>query len=549
MKEDDRYDDFYESKPWLKFYDDGVPESIEYPDINAFELLSGTASKMPGKTALVYHGKEVKYGELLRYSENLASYLYSTLGEEEKVMLVLPNSPQYVIGYYAILRANCIVVPDNPLSTEAEMTYKVKDAGVKAVITLDIFYPKVRKVCEELGVENIIVSKAQDFVLPPSDERLEHPKFTDLINQSGDLPSLNREVNKTAALLYTGGTTGVPKGVELTHYNIVVNAYQVRSWIDVNKNDRVVAALPLFHGYGMSVLMNCTILSGGSAILMPRFSPEDFLKIVETYRPTIFAGVPTMYIALLNYPDLKKYDLSCFRGCFVGAAPLPLEVKRRWEEVTKATLMEGYGLTEAVTAQCCNPLKGVNKEGSIGVPFPDVIFKIVDIETGTKAMPVGEPGELIIKSPSVMKGYYNREEETKSVIRNGWLYTGDIAYMDEDGFFYIVERKKDLIIVGGFNVYPKEVEDVLYKHPKVMEAAVVGVPDEYRGEVVKAFVVLKHGVEETEQTKQEIIEFCSKYLSKYKVPKYVEFKKSLPKSPIGKILRRALREETPGGMR
>jgi long-chain acyl-CoA synthetase len=282
---------------------------------------------------------------------------------------------------------------------------------------------------------------------------------------------------------------------------------------------------------------------------MPRFSPEDFLKIVETYRPTIFAGVPTMYIALLNYPDLKKYDLSCFRGCFVGAAPLPLEVKRRWEEVTKATLMEGYGLTEAVTAQCCNPLKGVNKEGSIGVPFPDVIFKIVDIETGTKAMPVGEPGELIIKSPSVMKGYYNREEETKSVIRNGWLYTGDIAYMDEDGFFYIVERKKDLIIVGGFNVYPKEVEDVLYKHPKVMEAAVVGVPDEYRGEVVKAFVVLKHGVEETEQTKQEIIEFCSKYLSKYKVPKYVEFKKSLPKSPIGKILRRALREETPGGMR
>lgn len=290
----------------------------------------------------------------------------------------------------------------------------------------------------------------------------------------------------------------------------------------------------------MSVLMNSPILVGGTSILIPRFTPEEFFRVIDQHRPTIFAGVPTMYVALLNHPDLKNHDLSCLRGCFVGAAPLPLEVKRRWEEVTASELMEGYGLTEAVTAQSCNPFKGKKKEGSIGIPFSDVIFKIVDIETGEKAMPVGEPGELIIKSPTVMKGYLGKEEETKEAIRNGWLYTGDIAYMDEDGYFYIVERKKDLIIVSGFNVYPKEVEEVLYKHPKVMEAAVIGVPEEYRGEVVKAFVVLKPGEEASEK---EIIEFCRKYLSGYKVPKMVEFRDSLPKSPIGKILRRVLREE------
>lgn len=576
--------------PWLTSYDGHVPQSLHYPEKPLPQLFKEAAEKYPDRTALIFFGKKITYRELAGAVDSLAAALAGLgVGKGTKAALLLPNCPQYVLAYYALLQRGATVVPVNPLNTERELEYIFRDAEVKVAFVLNLLaerLEKVRQRCQAPG--QVIYTSVADFLpfplnfLYPLQQKMSPAAkeavkkglpFKSLLTRAAKAPktatvtkSATAETAATAVktapepapeaaaapgevdifrdlavLIYTSGTTGVPKGVMLSPYALVVNAYQCRSWVGIGENDSILGVLPIFHGFGMSVCLNAPLVSGAASILLPRYKPEELLKAIHRYRPTLFAGVPTMYIGLINHPDLPRYNLSSLRGCFAGAASLPPEVKKRFEELTGARLMEGYGLTEAVTAKCANPYKGMNKTGSIGIPFPDTVMKIVDAETGVKELPPGEIGEIVLKSPDLMLGYYKKPEETAATIRDGWLYTGDIGYMDAHGYFYVVERKKDLIITGGFNVYPREVEDVLYAHQAVKEACVVGVPDEYRGEAVKAFVVRREGAACTEE---EIIAFCRQHLVPYKVPRQVEFREELPKSAIGKILRKELRKES-----
>ncbi|GAV24603.1 long-chain-fatty-acid--CoA ligase [Carboxydothermus islandicus] len=537
--------------PWVKHYPPHVPLSLTYPETPLYELLKQTAQKV-NKTALIFFNKKLSYSELTEYIENLAINL-SLLGLEpgDRVGIMLPNSPQYVIVYFALMAAGMIAVPLNPLLSARELTYIIEDAGVKAIFALNLFAEKLKN----LDNVKIVYTAIADFLAFPLNfllklkekapsVKIDNEKIFALMPLLKNTGSKNfrpkqRDLKKEpAVIIYTSGTTGKPKGVMLSEYALIVNAYHVKVWGDLVPEDVMLTVLPIFHGFGMSVCMNAPLLTGSSVVLLPRFSVDEFLKSVAKHRPTLFAGVPTMFVAMLNHKDLTKYDLSSFRGCFVGAAAMPPEVKEQFEKMTGAQVLEGYGLTEAVTAKCCNPYRGINKTGSIGIPFPDTVMEIVDAFTG-EPLPPGEIGEIRLKSPDLMLGYYKQEAATREVIKDGWLYTGDIGRMDEDGYFYIVDRKKDLIITGGFNVYPREVEDVLYSHPDVKEACVVGIPDNYYGEVVKAYVVLKEGAK---TSPEELKAFCRENLTHYKVPKIIEIKDDLPKSAIGKILRRALKE-------
>ncbi|HZK18505.1 MAG TPA: long-chain fatty acid--CoA ligase [Clostridia bacterium] len=547
--------------PWLYNYDSGVPHSMDYPEKPVVDLVKRHINNSPGRTAVLFFGKKISYGELGKAIDAF-SFSLKKMGVKRgsKVALLLPNCPQYIIAYYAILSLGAVVVPVNPLNTEREMIHIMNDAEVTIAVSINLLGPRIQKVREQSGIKEIIYTSLADYlpfplnilfpftqkVSPEAKEAVAKGlKFKDML---GDIPLGSKialakpvDVHKDlAVLIYTSGTTGKPKGVMLSNYALVVNASHAKAWGMITEDDSMLAVLPIFHGFGMSVCMNAVLISGGVTVLLPRYQPEELLKTVQKYKPTFFAGVPTMYIGLINLPNFKKYDLSSLRGCFVGAAALPQEVKNRFEKMTGSRLMEGYGLTEAVTAKSANPFKGINKTGSIGLPFPDTIMKIVDTETGKTQLPPGEIGEIILKSPDMMLGYYNNQEDTDRTIRNGWLFTGDLGWMDKQGYFYIVERKKDLIITGGFNVYPKEVEDVLYSHPAVAEACVVGIPDDYRGEAVKAFVVLREG---KEATGDELKAFCKEQLTPYKAPRGIEIRNDLPKSAIGKILRKELREE------
>ncbi len=553
------------SLPWAGSYDPEVPLSLDYPEVPVHELLRATVREHRGKKALIFFGRELTYEQLGRYIDSMTAGLKKTgIKPGDRIALLLPNCPQYIISYFALLAAGAVVVPLNPLNTETELLHIVRDGGVRAAIGLDLLAGRleaVRDRCREEGrpdlLEHTFYTSLREFMPPllkllfPLKQKLSPDarsrlagkgRFSDLLRYEpaaggGISPDVHRDL---AVLIYTGGTTGKPKGVMLSHFALVVNAMQCGAWVQMSPNDRLLAVLPIFHGFGMSVGMNASILAGASVVLLPRYSPEEVLNAIHRHRPTLFAGVPTMYVGLINHPNLKRYDLSSLRGCFSGAAALAPEVKKRFEELTGGRLLEGYGLTEAVTAKSVNPYRGVNKTGSIGIPFPDTIMRIVDQQDPDKELPPGEIGELVLRSPDMMLGYYNRPEETSSAIRNGWLHTGDLGYMDEDGYFYIVDRKKDLIITGGFNVYPREVEDVLYSHPAVQEACVIGVPDEFRGEMVKAFVTLKQG---QTATPEEITNYCRQHLIPYKVPRQVEICDDLPKTAIGKVLKRALREK------
>lgn len=552
--------------PWYRHYDPNVPKNLIYPRKTVLELFEERAKEAPDRPAVIFFGRRLSYGQLIGYVDRVAAGLKDLgLDPGERLALLLPNCPQYVISFLAAIKAGLTVVPLNPLSTERELEFIVRDAGIKAAVALDLLAARVQKVRERLSADGfssllsrVFYAAIPEFLpfplnrlyplrqplSPEARSALRHGLFFGRLLSTQARPLVPAPVDyekDLAVLIYTGGTTGKPKGVMLSHRALVVNASQVVAWGQMVPADRVLAVLPLFHGFGMSVGMNAPLITGAASVLVPRYNAGDLLQVIHRQRPTLFAGVPTMYIGMINHPDLKRYDLSSLRGCFAGAAALPAEVKRRWEELTGGRLLEGYGLTEAVTAKSANPYRGLNKTGSIGLPFPDTVMEIVDIETGEKVLKPGEIGEIRLKSPDLMLGYWNRPEETAAALRGGWLYTGDLGKMDEDGYFYIVERKKDLIITGGFNVYPREVEDVLYLHPAVKEASVIGVPDEYRGEAVKAFVVLREGMTATEA---EIMAFCREHLTPYKVPRQVEFVPDLPKSAIGKVLRRALREKS-----
>jgi long-chain acyl-CoA synthetase len=453
-------------------------------------------------------------------------------------------------------------VQTNPLYVERELEHQMKDSGAKVILSLDLLYPRIMKVKEQTELEHLIITSIKDELPFPKNllyplklkkegtlVQVEYNAWThSYIQLMANVPSANyvseaTEAGEELALLqYTGGTTGVSKGVMLTHQNLVANTMQAKAWFYQSEmgKEKILAALPFFHVYGMTVIMNFAISIGAMMILQPRFDVKEVLKAINRCQPTIFPGAPTMYVALLQHPDLNKYRISSIKACLSGAAPLPLEVQQSFEALTGGRLVEGYGLTEASPVSHANPIWGKRKNGTIGLPWPDTDCCIVDMETGEPLTEPEQIGELALKGPQVMKGYWQRPEETAKSIKDGWLMTGDIAKMDEEGYFSIVDRKKDMIIAGGYNIYPRDIEEVLYEHSKVLEAAVIGIKDPYRGETVKAFVVMKPGEEVTDQ---ELDVYCRSKLASYKVPRSYEFRDQLPKTLIGKILRRKLVEE------
>jgi long-chain acyl-CoA synthetase len=549
------------AKPWIASYPPEIAPSLEYPRVPLTHYLEQSATEYPDNYALYFMGKRITYRELLDMSYRFAHALIKRgVKKGDRVAIMLPNTPQAVISFYGALFAGATVVMTNPLYTERELIHQLNDSGAETIVTLDLLFKRVSAVKASTPLKRLIVTSISDFLpffkkmLYPLAQRKQgqHPQveysgdvepFLSLLKESATNP-LNPDIdpeNDLAVLQYTGGTTGVAKGVMLTHKNLVANAVQCEAVLYKMKRgkERIVGALPLFHVYGMTTVMNLGISMAAEIILVPKFDVKQILALIDKWKPTMFPGAPTMYIALINHPDLKKYDLSSIEACVSGSAPLPLEVQQRFEQLTGGRLVEGYGLTEASPVTHSNPIWGKRISGSIGLPWPDTDARIVDPVTGEE-VPQGEIGELAVKGPQVMQGYWNRPEETAAVLRDGWLLTGDMAYMDSKGYFYIVDRKKDMIIAGGYNIYPREVEEVLFEHPAIQEAAVIGVPDPYRGETVKAFIVLKQGQQVTEE---ELDRHCRERLAAYKIPRLYEFRSELPKTMVGKVLRRQLQEE------
>lgn len=551
-----------ESKPWVKFYEPGVPETVEIPSHTLQESLTMAAEKFPDHTAIIFFDHKMTYRELDAAATRFAAALQGLgVKKGDRVMIYMPNTPQFVIAFYGILRAGAIVVPTNPQYVPRELAYQASDSGSETIIALTMNWKTIREARSQTPLKRVILCNIKEY-FPPllkflftlAKEKKEGHRpdvrgepglydFQTLLKQAGNLAPVDVKQEKVAVLGYTGGTTGVSKGAMLTHRNLVAQAVITLSWFVERApgKDVFMGALPLFHSFGMTCVLNTGVHEGAAMILIP--NPRDLptvLKAAHKHRPTIFSGVPTMYAAINNYQDLKQFDLTSIKSCTSGAAPLPEQVQKTFERITGGKLVEGYGLTETCSPTHVNPMSGTRKIGTIGVPLPNTLAKIVDPVTGAD-LPIGQVGEIAIQSPQVMLGYWNKPDETARVmLPDGYFLTGDLGTMDEDGFFKVVDRKKDMFIVGGFNVYPREIEEVLYQHPKVLEAAVIGMPDIQRGENIKAYIVLKPG--ET-ATADEILDFCRQNLTRYKVPREVEFRDSLPKTIVGKILRRTLRDE------
>ncbi len=550
-----------ENRPWLKFYDDGVPHTLSIPDMTVPDFLRQAAAEYPNHPATVFMGATLTYRQLLAHVQKFAGALQSLgIKPGDRVGIILPNSPQMVIAYYATLWVGAVTVLTNPLYVERELAHQWGDAGVNAVITLDLMFPKVDAVCRELGIERIIATGVQDFLpfvkaiampflLKKNGKWVDVPydgkrvfSFKKLLKSSPLTDPHPAEPTALACLQYTGGTTGLPKGAMLSHRNLVASVSQIRHFLlqgHQPATDRAVVILPIFHVYGMAV-MNLGMHIAATLVLLPRFEIKDLVNAIKTEKPTFFLGVPALYTAVLNFPGADAVDMTSIKVCFSGGAPLPVEIIRQFEAKTGARIAEAYGMTEAASVTHVNPRDGVRKYGTVGVPTVGTDAKIVSAEDGITEMPVGEPGELLVKGPQVMRGYWHRPEETAQTLTDGWLHTGDIAVMDADGYFTIVDRKKDMILTAGFNVYPREVEEVLYQHPKIEEAAVIGVPHKVRGEQITAYVKLKGG---ESATAGEIRRFCREHLAEYKVPRKVIFRDELPMSLAGKVLRRVLRDE------
>ncbi len=542
-------DSVYAAKPWLKNYDLWAPAEINPPNQPLYQILQIASAAYRDKPAVAFMGASIDFGEVKKLVDRLATALQK-LGvvKGDRVGIMLPNCPQYLVSFFAIVRLGAIVVNVNPIYTPREVEMVAKDSGMRAIIALDLLAPNIFGILANSAIEHVIATSLLDYSATP-DKAPPAPEgalsFKSLISEVAevDLPRVEIDPGEDVAVLqYTGGTTGVPKGAMLTHRNLYTNTLQSWAWggpLTRQGDERYLMVIPYFHIYGQTVGLLLGAWNGAMQIPIPKFDPNLLIEAIKQYKPTFFPSAPTLYISMLNHPEIKTCGLENVRRFNSGSAPLPIEVIERFEKLSGAMLYEGYGLTEASPTTHSTPTLAKRKIGSIGLPFPSTECKIVDLETGERIVPVGEAGELCVRGPQVMKGYWNRPEETAIALRDGWLYTGDVARMDEDGFFYIVQRKKDMIIVSGFNVYPNEVEDVLFTHPAVLEAAVIGVPDQYRGEAVKAFIVLRPGAT---ATADEVMEFCRASLAKYKVPTLVEFMPSLPKSAVGKVLRRELRE-------
>jgi len=549
------------AKPWLQHYPAEVPPTYDYPRQHLAQFLLDSAEQFPEQIALDFMGATTSYRTLLDKTYRFANALRNLgVQQGDRVAIMLPNCPQAVIAYYGVLLIGGVVVMTNPLYMPRELEYQVKDSGARVIVTLDILVDRVNKAMEQHPLDFTIVARVQDELSFP--KNMLYPlkarkdgtavkvnyseqivSFKELLKKSQPVPYLAPidAENELALIQYTGGTTGFAKGVMLTHRNLVANTVQTQLWFYRCRagKEKYLAALPFFHVFGMTVLMNQAISLGCTLILLPRFEIDQVLTTIDRKRPTVFPGAPTMYVAIINHPDVKKYDLSSIQVCISGAASLPLEVQTRFEHLSGGKLIEGYGLTEASPVTHANNIWEKRKSGSIGIPFPDTEAMIVQPDT-LEEVALGEIGELAIKGPQVMKGYWNHPEETYKCLHDGWLLTGDLGKVDEDGFFYILDRRKDTIIAGGYNIYPREVEEILFEYPGVEEAIVAGIYDPYRGETVKAYIVPKSGAKLDEG---ELRSFCKERLAAYKVPKVYEFRDSLPKTMAGKVLRRRLIEE------
>ena len=562
-------------KPWLKHYDEGVPATIDYPPIPLDQFLTDSAAKHPDHTAIIFGAAVgsrvmdagITYSQLNDLVNRFAAGLQQMgVKKGDRVGIMLPNCPQFVIAAYATWRVGGIVVCCNPLYVAREIKHLVNDSGTETFVVMSSLYERVKSIRADTGLKRVIVTNIKEyfpgllkFLFSLSKEKKEGHKvdisgdadthwFQGIIQGTTTQPTpVAVAPGEVATLIYTGGTTGGPKGAQLTHRNLVSNAMVLNIWAKGQEaKDVLIAVMPYFPSYGLTVGMNTCIANALTIVQIP--NPRDMvhvLRSIEKHRVTFYPGVPTMFIGFNNFPGREQYDISSLRFAVSAAAPLPPEVQQRFEAISGGKMVEAYGLTETGPAASMDPINSPRAH-SIGVPLPDTDLKIVDLETGERELPVGESGEIIIKGPQVMKGYWNLPTETANALRvgpdgqSGWFYSGDIGYMDEDGYFHIVDRKKDIIIAGGYNIYPADVEAVLFEHPKVKEAAVIGVPHERRGETIKAFIVLK---EDEAATEEEIIEFCRERMAAYRVPRIVEFRTDLPKSMIGKVLRRELREE------
>ena len=550
-----------EDRPWLKHYDKGVPHTINYPAEPLFYFLEESARKFPNSPCTIFKGATITFKEMNSLTDRLAAAV-TGLGVKkgDRVGIFMPNTPQFVMVYFGILKAGGVVVATNPMYTPPEIEHQANDSGVEVMFVMSNFYKTIKTAQPKTKIKTMVVTNIKE-TLPPVLRTL----FTLAKEKKGgfrvklepgdiwlpdllakykpeDRPKIDITPDDTALFQYSGGTTGISKGAIAMHRNLVADTLEIKSWMVDTKEgtETLLMAIPLFHVYGMVAGMNFALASAASMVMVPNARDlHDVLENIKKFKPTVFPGVPTLYNALNNHPDVisGKYNLSSIKACLSGSAPLMRETKERWEALSGGKLFEGFGLSEAPTATHCNPLLGENRTGSIGLPLPDVDCRIISLDDGKTVLPVGEIGELVIKGPMVMKGYHNMPTETENTIRDGWLYTGDIARMDEDGYFYIVDRKKELIKPGGYQVWPREVEEAISANPKVVEAGVAGIPDPYRGETVKAWIVLKPGVTMTED---EVKSWCKERLAAYKVPTHIEFRSELPKTTVGKILRREL---------
>jgi long-chain acyl-CoA synthetase len=548
-------------RPWLSSYDEGVPHSLEYPHLTLPDLLQQTAKQYPDHPAIHYFGTCLTYRELNRKVDQFANLLIREgIRPGDRVALYLPNCPPVVIAFFGAMRAGAIVTQLNPLYSKSETAHQLKDSGARYVIALDRFVPILDGLIEECNLKKVWLTRINDYFAFPlkwfypiraliQKSWMTWPKkpiYQSFVKELDSAPAqpvdCPLKMDDIALLQYTGGTTGVAKGVVLTQRNLVANAYQCKLWFPGMPDGEQVflLAIPIFHCYGMTAGMNFALFKAASMILLPKFDVVQSLEAIQKHKVTVFPGVQAIYNAINQYPDVGKYNLRSIKACLSGAGPLHLEVQKKFEELSGGKVFEGYGLTEASPVTHCNPIFGKRQIGYIGVPFVGTDCKIVDLEMGTKELAVGEIGEIAVKGPQVMQGYWNQPEETAQVLRDGWLYTGDIGKMEANGFFSVVDRKKDMVKVGGESVYPREVEEILFRNEKVSECVVAGVPDKAMVHKVKAYVVLKQG---QEATSQEMIDFCKGQLAKYKVPKEVEFRGSLPKNMVGKMLRRLLVEE------
>lgn len=552
----------YQDKPWLAHYEKGVPESVDFEEKCLPEFLERSASKFPDNMALLFQGYKVTYRELKEMVDRFATCLHDFgIRKGDSVAILLPNVIPCAVSYYAILKIGGIAVMNNPLYSDRELEHQFNDSGAKLLITLDLLGNRMIDLRPKTQIKQIVYASIGNYL--PFPKNLLFPlvakkkklaadvkpaedvfKWKEVLAKSSpNPPKVELSFDDTAMYQYTGGTTGVSKGVTLTHGNLSKNVQQSRAWFpSFNEGEEIMlGALPFFHVFGLTVAMNFAIFMGWGDILVPKPQPEQLLEAIGKFKPTFAPLVPTMYIGMLSHPNINQTDISSIKGCFSGSAPLPLEVIKDFENKTGAVIVEGFGLTESTPVTHINPFAGgKRKVGSIGIPIPDTECRIVDLNDGVTDMPVGDSGELIIKGPQVMQGYWNKPEETAETLKDGWLHTGDIAMMDEEGYFFIVDRKKDMIISSGYNVYPRDIEEVFFEHPKVQEATAIGVPHPTRGEQVKVFVVPKEGETPTEE---ELMEYCKTKLAKYKLPTEIEFRVELPKTNVGKVLKKNLRAE------